>query len=200
MTTAKTIKRLYSDIDGFWTRGTAPDGSLVKRGRAHVYGELTPAGVAQLVRATQMTDSDSFVDLGSGVGKVVLQVAMLVPGIRCLGIELDSERHEGARRALRAAVREGLVPKGACTLKHDSILDAKYGRATVLLANSTCFPSALLAQVSVRVAAMRRPVTFVTFQELPRRWAQPFEEPVIRRCATSWDPKNEMCIYRLAAP
>ena len=198
MTTAKAIKRLYSDIDGFWTRGVTPDGSVVKRGRAHVYGELTPAGVAQLVRATRMTASDSFIDLGSGVGKVVLQVAMLVPGIRSMGIELDSERHEGARRALRAAVREGLVPKGACTLKHDSILDAKYGRASVLLANSTCFPSALLAQVSQRIATMRRPITFVTFQELPKRWAQPFEPPVIRRCATSWDAKNEMCIYRLA--
>jgi hypothetical protein len=67
----------------------------------------------------------------------------------------------------------------------------------VLFANSTCFPLPLLARLADRVASLQPPLTFVSLQALPKRQAQAFEGPVIRRCATSWDAKNEMHVYRL---
>jgi hypothetical protein len=75
------------------------------------------------------------------------------------------------------------------------MLEAKLPGATVLFANSTCFPLPLLARLAVRVASLKPPLTFVSLQALPKRQARAFEGPVIRRCVTSWDPKNEMHVY-----
>ncbi len=195
-TPGRAIRRLTRPIeDGFDAHGLGPDGKTLRRDRSHVYGELTPAGVTQLIRATRLTPDDVFVDLGSGTGKIVLQIAMQVPGVRCLGVELDSERHDAAAALLRAALAEGLVAKGQVRLRHASMLEAKLPGATVLFANSTCFPLPLLARLAVRVASLKPPLTFVSLQALPKRQARAFEGPVIRRCVTSWDPKNEMHVY-----
>jgi hypothetical protein len=197
-TPARAIRRLARDIDGFEADGVAPDGTRLKRARLHTYGELTPTGVSQLIAATGLSAADRFVDLGSGVGKVVVQVAMQVPGARCTGIELDSERHAGARRLLKAALAEGFVAKRQVTLRHASMLEAKLDGATVLFANSTCFPAPLLAQLAERVASLGGPLMFVSLQPLARKQARLFAPPRTRRCATSWDRANEMHIYRRA--
>ncbi len=199
-TPARAIRRLARDIDGFDADGVAPDGTRLKRSRLHTYGEITPTGVSQLIAATRLSPEDRFFDLGSGVGKAVLQVAMQVPGTRCTGIELDSERHRGAQKLLRAALAEGLVAKRQVTLKHASILEAKLAGATVLFANSTCFPAPLLAALAERIAALHAPLTFVSLQALGRKQARHFEPARTRRCATSWDRKNEMFVYRMLGP
>jgi len=196
-TPARAIRRLARDIDGFEAHGVAPDGTQLRRAPSHTYGELTPTGVSQLIATTRLSAGDRFVDLGSGTGKVVVQVAMQVPGVRCTGIELDSERHKGARKLLRAALAEGLVARRQVTLRHDSILTAELTGATVLFANSTCFPAPLLAKLAERVAALGGPLIFVSLQALGRKQARLFDTAKTRRCATSWDPANEMHIYRL---
>jgi hypothetical protein len=195
-TPARAIRRLARDIDGFDADGVAPDGTRLKRARLHTYGELTPTGVSQLIAATRLSPNDRFFDLGSGVGKVVVQVAMQVPGARCTGIELDSERHRGAQRLLRAALAEGLVAKRQVTLRHASMLEAKLTGATILFANSTCFPAPLLALLAERVAGLAPPLIFVSLQPLARKQARLFEPARTLRCATSWDRANEMHVYR----
>jgi len=198
-TPARAIRRLTRDIDGFEAHGVAPDGTALRRGPSHTYGELTPTGVSQLIATTRLSAGDRFVDLGSGVGKVVIQVAMQVPGVHCTGIELDSERHRQATRLLRAALAEGLVARRQVMLRHASMLEATLDRATVLFANSTCFPAPLLAKLAERVASLGGPLTFVSLQALGRRQARLFAPAKTRRCATSWDRANEMHVYRLPA-
>jgi hypothetical protein len=197
-TPARAIRRLTRDIDGFEAHGVAPDGSPLRRGPGHTYGELTPTGVSQLIATTKLSAGDRFFDLGSGTGKVVVQVAMQVPGVRCTGIELDSERHKQAARLLRAALAEGYVARRQVTLRHASMLDARLDGATVLFANSTCFPAPLLARLAERVAALGPPLTFVSLQALGRKQACLFDTARTRSCATSWDRANEMHVYRMS--
>ncbi|XP_050024205.2 uncharacterized protein gpp isoform X1 [Dermacentor andersoni] len=52
-----------------------------------VYGETSFEFVAQMINELAFTPDDVFIDLGSGVGQVVLQVASSTPCKMCIGIE-----------------------------------------------------------------------------------------------------------------
>ncbi|XP_048255471.1 histone-lysine N-methyltransferase, H3 lysine-79 specific-like isoform X7 [Haliotis rufescens] len=52
-----------------------------------VYGETSFELVDQMIRSINFTEDDSFIDLGSGVGQVVLQVASATPCKMCYGME-----------------------------------------------------------------------------------------------------------------
>uniref|UniRef100_A0A2R5L708 Histone-lysine N-methyltransferase, H3 lysine-79 specific n=1 Tax=Ornithodoros turicata TaxID=34597 RepID=A0A2R5L708_9ACAR len=52
-----------------------------------VYGETSFEFVAQMISELEFTSEDVFIDLGSGVGQVVLQVAASTPCKMCVGIE-----------------------------------------------------------------------------------------------------------------
>lgn len=54
---------------------------------AAVYGETSFELVCQILEAIRANANDVFIDLGSGVGQVVLQVAASTPCRLCLGIE-----------------------------------------------------------------------------------------------------------------
>ncbi|EIN13327.1 DOT1-domain-containing protein [Punctularia strigosozonata HHB-11173 SS5] len=54
---------------------------------SHVYGELMPSFISDIVAATHLGPDSLFVDLGAGVGNVVLQAA-LQTGCRAYGIEI----------------------------------------------------------------------------------------------------------------
>jgi hypothetical protein len=78
-----------------------------KRPKNLTYGEITPLGARQLFHEMGMTgsldDSDPdkdeivFVDMGSGVGRLVMQAYMELPRLkRAVGIEILSHRHQHA--------------------------------------------------------------------------------------------------------
>ncbi|KAF7328644.1 Histone-lysine N-methyltransferase, H3 lysine-79 specific [Mycena sanguinolenta] len=56
-----------------------------------VYGELLPPLVHGILRRTKLRENSLFIDLGSGIGNVVVQ-ASLQAGCRAYGIELDATR------------------------------------------------------------------------------------------------------------
>jgi SAM-dependent methyltransferase len=196
MSAAAAVARLYNDVDGFGEVGVGPDGAALRRGRAHVYGELTTIGVRQLIRATGLAAGDRFFDLGSGTGRVVLQVAASLPGTRCVGIEVSGRRHEAARAVLSQALAKGLVARRQCTFLHQDLREANLARATVLFANSTCFPAELLRHLAEMISKLRRGTVFASLQELPSRSVRLFEPLGEHPCATSWDRKHTVHIYR----
>jgi hypothetical protein len=194
--TAARTRALFKDVSGYETEGIGPGGRRLRRVKALVYGELTVVGIRQLIRAAGIGAGDRFVDLGSGVGKIVLGVALEVPGVTCVGLEIDAERHERASAVLRRAEEKGWLTPGCCTLRHE---DARLGDlegATVLFANSTCFPPALLNRLARRVAALPRPVTFATFRALPPRVARLFDPVAASPCHTSWSKHVTLHVYR----
>ena len=129
------------------------DGDFEDRNAAHVYGELTLDGVDQLLdvfakytpsmpsagsqrgkKRTPAATADSrfdnavFVDLGSGLGKIVLQLAL---DVRCskaaafIGVELAQSRHDVAvaGRAALGAIGAGGGPGSSSCAKGDASSD-----------------------------------------------------------------------------
>lgn len=52
-----------------------------------VYGETSYELVAQMIDQIEITEDDVFIDLGSGVGQVVLQMAASTKCSICYGVE-----------------------------------------------------------------------------------------------------------------
>ncbi|VDP06124.1 unnamed protein product [Soboliphyme baturini] len=52
-----------------------------------VYGETSYDLIAKMIEKVDLTEDDLFIDLGSGVGQVVLQIAGGSPCYKCIGIE-----------------------------------------------------------------------------------------------------------------
>jgi len=190
------VDRFYEGISGYGSDGAGPDGRKLRRARARVYGERTPVGTRQLIAATRLGAGDVFVDLGSGVGKVVLQVALAIPGVRCIGIEIDGARHASACEALRRAEACGALEPGRCVLLHGDMRRADLGTATVLFAHATCFPAAMLGSVARRIAAQDRTVTLVTTGKLSGRAARLLAFTGSRACQLSWDRHHRIHLYR----
>lgn len=77
-------------IDETYQRAVGPNVPTLREYKAfssEVYGELMPALVAELVRSSGLGPGKLFVDLGSGVGNVVLQAA-IQSGCDGYGIEI----------------------------------------------------------------------------------------------------------------
>ena len=86
--------------------------SAVGGPRAARYGEITPKGFSTLAARLSLSESDTFADLGSGIGKACSQ-AVQEFGVRCaVGIELSSTRHATAveeRQGLESSIAERVL-------------------------------------------------------------------------------------------
>ena len=77
-------------IEENYQRTVGPNVPSLKRYEAFsstVYGELMPSLAQEMINITRLKEDSLFVDLGSGVGNVVVQ-ASLQTGCRSYGIEL----------------------------------------------------------------------------------------------------------------
>jgi [histone H3]-lysine79 N-trimethyltransferase len=95
-------KVLLRIIEENYQRSVGPNVPKLKRYEAFsstVYGELMPTLIYEMIQITKLNENSLFLDLGSGVGNVVVQ-ASLQAGCRSYGIELLPEPANVARNML----------------------------------------------------------------------------------------------------
>jgi hypothetical protein len=63
-------------------------------------GEIAPVGISQVLDAVEFSKTDIFVDVGSGTGNVVVQIA-LESKVPCYGIEIRDELATRSRREIK---------------------------------------------------------------------------------------------------
>lgn len=169
---------------GFGRGASSSAGSV----SALTYGELSAEGTFQLLDLfrdrdrrrgarelapgeAELAADDTFVDVGSGVGKLVAAVAMLTPA-RSVGIEYVAERAERADAALADAARAGLLT-GAEARR----VDLRQGDATAAGAiphetthaflSNLCFSRALNGALLRSLASLPRLRCVASLRELP---------------------------------
>ena len=113
--TKATLDTLYADLP---TGDEIPIDDLRAiddSGGHEAYGELTIRGMRELRPRLAPGRDDVFYDLGSGVGRSVMQAAMERPVARAIGVELSATRDDVGQRALSrvqdAALRERSAPQ-----------------------------------------------------------------------------------------
>lgn len=147
------VRRILAQV--YW-RTVSPYAYLLKRvkGKETTYGELLPSFVHTIFQQTGLNSRSVFVDLGSGVGNVVLQSA-LQTGAESHGIEIMDKPAEYANdQAAELRLRSKLwnINLGPITLLHGDFLESPQvddvlRRVDVVLVNNKVFPSKLNGQL-----------------------------------------------------
>lgn len=121
-----------------------------ENGTDNVYGELLPRFISNIFRETRLTSTQVFVDLGSGVGNVVLQAALEI-GCESWGCEMmpnasslaDLQAHEFTSRCHLWSLRPGPIHLEAGDFLTNSPILATLRRADVILINNQAFTPSL---------------------------------------------------------
>lgn len=192
--THRRIRQLYRDVDGFDIPRVEEKAVYSSRG-SPVYGEMMPAATGHMIDYLGLGERDVFYDLGSGSGKVVLHAAMSAPLRKSVGIELSLTRVNQARAVLKEARRRGLVRARACVFRHQDLLEADLGDATVIYTCSTAFSLRFMNLIARKVERLGRALRFVTLQELEER--RRFELVDVLRLDMSWKRKSAVYVYRV---
>ncbi|XP_057663160.1 histone-lysine N-methyltransferase, H3 lysine-79 specific-like isoform X1 [Diorhabda carinulata] len=127
-----------------------------------VYGETSYDLVCQMIDQIEITSDDVFIDLGSGVGQVVLQMAAATPCKSCLGIEraeVPSRYAESMNRNFRTWMQWYGKKYGEYKLlKGDFLTEEhreKINQATIVFVNNFAFGPAVDHQLKERFADLK---------------------------------------------
>lgn len=190
------LRALYRGVSGYDISHEEERDVRMARG-SPTYGEITFAAVEQLADHLALGPGDVFYDLGSGVGKAVLQLAMTRPLRRVVGLELSPSRHLHASAALARARADGKLVARACAFVHGDILDAPLADATVAYTCSTAFSDSFMRKLVRKLAALRPGLRFVTTRHPIVRHG--FVETAELRLDMSWHRRSPVYIYELPA-
>lgn len=159
-----------------YSRAVAPHSDLLVENRAFsstTYGEINPIFVNEIIEKTDLTQDMIFIDLGSGIGNVVLQVAAQV-GCESHGVEIVPITHSLARLNRqelhhRYGVYNSDAPK--CwlhqgDLSSDPSIKLKIAEADVVLANNYLFDSRLDHKLSELLMNMKNGARVVSLKPL----------------------------------
>jgi len=190
----KAVRRLFRDVWAYEIP-KADERRIRASSGSPLYGEITPASVDRLLSHLGVGEDDVLYDLGSGVGKMVIQAAMTVPLRACVGVELSKMRHEAAVQALAQARKEGLVLARRCELRNEDLLETGLSDATVVYTCSTGFSLRFMRSLTKKLSRLRKGLVFVTTQWLFTRHG--FEEVDCLRLDMTWKRRSDVHIYRL---
>ena len=136
-------------LDETYQRTVGPHANALKKYESfssEVYGELLPPFVSEIIKATGLNSDSLLVDLGSGVGNVVLQ-ASLETGCRGYGIEINpppakiavTQLEQFKLRCRMWGVRMGEVELEAGDMLESPTVDSMLAKADVVLVNNKVF-------------------------------------------------------------
>ncbi len=114
-------------------------------------GEILYPSMHKLFAITPLLPSDVFVDLGSGSGKMVLQVFLTTPAREARGIEIVPSLHRlalNAEQQVRQDFPELFTEDHRLLFINDDFFKTSLMGATVVLVNATCFGQDILYPLS----------------------------------------------------
>ncbi|KAF9229829.1 DOT1-domain-containing protein [Gyrodon lividus] len=146
-------KVLLRIIDETYQRSVGPNIGKLNRYEAfssEVYGELMPSFTSDIISAARLNSSSLLIDLGSGVGNVLLQ-ASLQTGCRSYGIELmegpadvaSEQLNQFGKRCRMWGVRMGEVELEKGDMLSSKRVSELLGQADVVLVNNKVFQQSL---------------------------------------------------------
>lgn len=225
MATKALIEQRTRDLDGAISDRDAQEMGRRTSAQQRVYGEITFDGVCIfmdhcLARSQELRPRGGgrhgeapehvFYDLGSGVGRMVLQVGLdyCSPGPvrRSVGVELSQERHTAAVDAwqrMRAELALGgereALDEATCELIHGDILDAQLSEATIAWVANSFFTEEFLQRLCDKLAVEAPQLQFVGFNDALGEWGvelRGFSLDAALHVPMSWDGEATAYVYK----
>ena len=209
----RKIERLYQGITGFGINAQE-EKSITQQGGAPTYGEITYESLKTLIDDLKLTDKDVFYDLGSGVGKVALQVFLGSPVKKSAGIELSPTRCNYAQQVKAKLQKPNLLDKAKKKLKdigvmskaperklefcNQNIVDADLSDATVIFMCSTCFSDDLMKKLDEKLSKLNKGLRILTLKKLPESSKLKLIKTYI--LPMTWSSGSSVYLYELNEP
>jgi SAM-dependent methyltransferase len=187
-----TLRLLYRGLDGF-PISAADERRVAGSNGSSTYGELLPSATLRLLAQLELDRRDQFVDLGAGVGKVVLLAGMTTAVGGALGVELSTTRVAVAREALARARRARISGAGRVRMLEADMLRCPLDDATVIYTCSTAFSSAFMRRLVRRLAKLPKLRMLVSLQDLDPHRAFALRE--VMRLDASWTRRTQVHVY-----
>lgn len=137
------------------------------------YGELTASGAQALLQYLDPTSNDVFCDIGSGAGRLVLQIAAAARLRRCLGVEFIQSRHDISVRALHQAQAD--LQTADVEFVYGDALNMEFESVTMAFLCATCFSDDFMAQIARQLVRCDSPMTLVSLARFPEETPGFFE-------------------------
>ena len=189
------IRRLYRGLHGYYDLSVDEEHRILRARSSSMYGEIMPAATEALLAHLNLGPKDVLYDLGSGLGKFIIQAAMSHRLAKCVGIELAASRARIAREILRDVRSAGLLKTQNVTLEEGDFMQADLTDATVIYTCSTAFPATLLDRMVFRLSSLKKGLILASVRDLDDN---PYFEQVDElRLDMSWKRRSRVYIYRL---
>lgn len=160
------MNRIYHDICGFEI--PKEDIKEIKKSKGSaVYGEINHQALKKLHDYLGINSKDVFFDLGSGVGKVVLQTGLFTDAKKVVGVELSKTRHDDALLALKNASEMDKKISSKVEFINDDLMNVDLSRASIIYTCSTAFSETFMKQIVKRLGSFNHKFRLITLQELP---------------------------------
>jgi hypothetical protein len=199
------MDEVYANISGFGQLGDGEENKVIDQGGAPTYGEITYDSLQTLINDLDFGPQDIFVDLGSGVGKVVTQVYLNTPVKEALGYELADTRYNGALQARQMLEDRGMIEKGRkIAFFNDNMLNAKLkGKVKgngkfVVYTCSTCFSPELMHGIGQMLSKLKPGLIFMSLKPLTNYANYGFKLLKIYNLPMTWAANgNDVNVYEL---
>ena len=187
------IETVYEGISGF---SLSNEDSVKMRtvGPASVYGEILYDSLEVLLDTLRVGSTDVFYDLGSGVGKAVMQVALNTDAKKVVGLELSANRMDRAFEAKERLIALGYTKAAEkLELKEQDFLEASIDDATIIFLCSTCFPDDMMEKLTEKITGLDKPVKIITLRRINDPQVQLIHE---YKLPMSWSEGSPVYIYK----
>lgn len=162
------IDQIYGEMSGY-SMSEKERKFFEEQKESPTYGEITRQGIEKLRELSSPTNQDVFYDLGSGIGRACMEIAIFWPVKKVVGIELSKTRFELALQAQKklAQLNYHLPRNKKLIFKQQNILNADLSDATIIYMCSTCYPDALMQTLVEKFARLRPGVKIFSQKPLP---------------------------------
>lgn len=150
--TRKNIEVIYKNLSGYNKNNQEVDKDVIT-----TYGEMTIDGIEKLTTLLNSLhnvsdypeDRQVFYDLGSGIGKIVITIASLVPNIKSVGVEIIKSRHSQALLALQKI--KNVPVKNRISFILDSLYNTDLSNACWIYVSNLCFTNEMNDKLSQKL-------------------------------------------------
>lgn len=188
------IANAFQDENGFSICGDERE-YIEKCGGNPTYGEILPSSLAQLIQKLELTKNDTLFDLGSGAGKVCIQVALTSPA-KAIGIELSSTRHALAQKIKQKIIGEQILTDiNKLEFIEGNITEFNLCSGTIFFMCSTCFSDELMKTLTQKLEKIPHLIKIVSLRTLPVDTSSDIKLINTLSLPMSWSDGSSVYIY-----
>ena len=135
-----------------------------------IYDELYYYSIVHLLQHLEVTDIDHFLDMGSGLGKLVFQVFLTTHAASVTGIEIHPQRHAIAakiKNRMAEQLPEMFAQKRQLNLLEGDFLKQDFYPTTIVYICSVVFSLGLLNGICKKINTMDSVKKIASLRKLP---------------------------------